>query len=193
MQQATATASRITQTRGKSLANAPRPASLASLHRMSHCYISTGSRQFNRQPVRLEIAISPTKQTPAPQFNRRLFTSSQNRFSRSPNHDSIKQMSAVRLPTVSSQQRHLQNRAAHHRATNHQSLLTDHHSPLTAFPRITSHGLSRTSYGQCEKTTDSPLPLQFRRSLLLSDLRPIFDWQAACPHAYWRHCSSRNL
>ena len=31
---------------------------------------------FNRQPARLEIAISPTKQTPAPQFNRQQFATS---------------------------------------------------------------------------------------------------------------------
>ena len=33
------------------------------LHPMKHA-------QFNRQPVRLEFAVSPTKQTPATQFNR---------------------------------------------------------------------------------------------------------------------------
>ena len=47
------------------------------------CYIPAlidnrrrSQRQFNRQPVRLEFAISPTKQTPAPQFNRQQIATS---------------------------------------------------------------------------------------------------------------------
>ena len=54
----------------------------AQFHPMSQCYIPmlhpTKHAQFNRQPVRLEIAISPTKQTPAPQFNRQQFATPRN-------------------------------------------------------------------------------------------------------------------
>ena len=38
-----------------------------------HSPLITRHCKFNRQPARLEFAISPTKQTPAPQFNRQLF------------------------------------------------------------------------------------------------------------------------
>ena len=46
----------------------------AQFHPMSQCYIRMlhpmKHAKFNRQPVRLEFALSPTKQTPATQFNR---------------------------------------------------------------------------------------------------------------------------
>ena len=53
------------------------PTPAAQFHSMSQCHIRMlhpmKHAQFNRQPARLEIVVSPTKQTPAPQFNRQLF------------------------------------------------------------------------------------------------------------------------
>ena len=140
MRQATSTTSRITPTRGKSLAKTPAAALSSRLRRISHCYISPRSRQFNRQPVRLEIAISPTKQTTATQFNRQLFNTPQNRFSRSPSHHGTKRVSAV-----SSQPRHLASRNAHVRATNHQSLLASHHSQPFHESQVTPNHVELTA------------------------------------------------
>jgi hypothetical protein len=43
---------------------------------MSQCYMRENPAKINRQPRRLEINVSPTKQTPAPLINRKHFNTS---------------------------------------------------------------------------------------------------------------------
>ena len=104
MRSATTATGRPLPPPGKTLPkNCPAPTTTALLpspaahsHPMSQCYIPMlhpmKPAQFNRQPVRLEIVVSPTKQTPAPQFNRQQFATPRNTScsheSRVTNHES---------------------------------------------------------------------------------------------------------
>ena len=60
------------------------PAQLATIRKgdygMSHCYIQPKTAKINRQPCRLEIAVSQTKQTPKAQINRKLSATSRKQF-----------------------------------------------------------------------------------------------------------------
>ena len=47
---------------------------------MSQCYMRENPSKINRKPRRLELNVSPTKQTPAPQINRKHFNTSVQRF-----------------------------------------------------------------------------------------------------------------
>lgn len=81
MKQATPITRLITEISGESVA-----AGAATLHNsaddMSHRYIRRKSAKINRQPQRLEIAVSHRKQTPAAPINRNLSRTFQNRFRR---------------------------------------------------------------------------------------------------------------
>jgi hypothetical protein len=56
------------------------------LRQMSQCYIAKNHAKINRQPRRLEIILSHTKQTPAHQINRQLSATSPHGLSATPPH-----------------------------------------------------------------------------------------------------------
>jgi hypothetical protein len=58
------------QVLGKSVSGAQTALLFTPPNRMSHCYIAAGIAKINRQPRRLEITVSHTKQTPAVQIDR---------------------------------------------------------------------------------------------------------------------------
>ena len=99
--------------------------------------------KFNRQPVRLEIAISPTKQTPAPQFNRQLFATPR-----------------IANPVLS----HRQTSQDAPRTTDRQSRITSHHS------LITNHRLSNRHTPRLENAKN-PTKSQLSRVLIVTFLR----------------------
>ena len=108
--------------RGKT---APSENCLPMLQAMKHiqprCYIPRKHTKINRQSRRLEITITPTKQTPAPQINRQLSATSSITNLAFPNsHNSIPALrTANRAPHVTNQD----SQIANHRPSNR-------HTPL---------------------------------------------------------------
>ncbi len=151
---------------------APKPHVTSELQ----CYIPAlidnrrrSPRKINRQPRRLESAISPTKQTPTPQINRQHFSTSRvtNHYSPITTH-SLSNRHTSRLENAISRRKQtlgtLPNRHFLQVSGSHQRPIADAHRP----PQVASNIISNRQSQILEITKN---PTKTRNSAVLIDTK----------------------
>ncbi len=174
MRDATPTTKPITKFAGKSVAAVGAATLRNSANRMSQCYIAPNSAEINRQPRRLEITVSHTKQTSATQFNRQLFATLQNASQRANSSHSFILSAFCEGPLTTSHCLFRQEArvtpsgstcsvhrlaASFSKPRNLSSLITDH-SPLASSRRTCASAKKQ----QIRRSRSNPLGLYFLAS-----------------------------